>query len=209
MTTVSDALLIAATFAGPIAAVQAQKWIERSREKRQKRLVIFHMLMATRAARANSTEHVQALNSIDLFFDGTDTKERAVRNAWGVYLDHLNVEMGNMTPDQVRIHNDRAVDLLVELLHKISEVLGYDFTTVQLKRGGYYPLGHFNEVTNKAAALKGLADLFTRGQSFPMKVTAFPFSEDALKSQQAVQDAIIRTLSGESPLKVQVEKSQE
>lgn len=113
MTNISDALLIAATFAGPIAAVQAQKWIERSREKHQRRLTIFHTLMATRAARANSVEHVQALNSIDLFFDGRGAKVKAVRNAWGVYLDHLGADLSVMTPDQIKNHNDKSIDLLV------------------------------------------------------------------------------------------------
>lgn len=80
--TISDTLLVLATFCGPIAAVQAQKWIERTREQRGRRLWIFQTLMATRAIRAGSNEHVQALNLIDVFFNGKSSRDRAVRDAW-------------------------------------------------------------------------------------------------------------------------------
>lgn len=61
---------IIATIAGPILAVQAQKWLERLRERRNRKLKVFQQLMATRASRL-STDHVQALNMIDLVFYGT------------------------------------------------------------------------------------------------------------------------------------------
>jgi hypothetical protein len=42
-----------------------------------------------------------------------------------------------------------------------------------------------------------------RGQSaIPMNVVGFPFSEDALAQQREVQQALLKTLSGETPLKV-------
>jgi hypothetical protein len=65
-----DWLLILATIAGPILAVQAHKWVERLREGRNRKLRLFERLMATRAARL-SAEHVQALNMIDLVFYGS------------------------------------------------------------------------------------------------------------------------------------------
>jgi len=45
--------------------------------------------MSQRATPA-SPLFVQALNSIDVEFDGDDDKRRAVRNAWKVPLDHLS-----------------------------------------------------------------------------------------------------------------------
>ena len=78
----NDILLIMVTFIGPVAAVQAQKWIERSREKGDRKLRVFQTLTMTRAARAASIEHVQALNLIDLYFDGKGKDDKAVREAW-------------------------------------------------------------------------------------------------------------------------------
>lgn len=49
--TVSDALLIGATVAGPVIAVQVQKWIERARADHESRVRIFKTLMMTRATR--------------------------------------------------------------------------------------------------------------------------------------------------------------
>ena len=43
--------------------------------------------MATRAMRANSVEHVQALNSIEVFFNDKTNNDKAVREAWRLYLD--------------------------------------------------------------------------------------------------------------------------
>jgi hypothetical protein len=85
---IAEWLLITATVAGPILAVQAQKLVERLTEARNRKLWIFYTLMATRAARA-APEHVQALNAIDLAFRSDKPKEKAIREAWGLYLDHL------------------------------------------------------------------------------------------------------------------------
>jgi len=202
--TISDALLILATFSGPIAAVQAQKWIERVREQRNRRLWIFQTLMATRAIRASSNEHVQALNLIDVFFDGKSAKDKAVRNAWLVYLDFFSqpVPTGE---DNARMHNEKGVDLLVALLEAIAKTLGYDFNKVQLKRGGYYPRGHADENTARTIIRDNLVKVLTGVQPVNMAVVSFPVSEEALKSQQLVQEALLKTLSGDRPLKIKSE----
>jgi hypothetical protein len=134
--TISDALLICATFLGPIAAVQAQKWIERSRERRNRRLMIFQTLMATRAMRASSNDHVQALNLIEVLFDGNSQKDKDVRKAWQIYLDFFQ----QIPPDgeeNARAHNEKGIDFLVNLLESMAKYLRYDFDKIQLKRGGY------------------------------------------------------------------------
>jgi len=107
--TIADALLILMTLIGPIAAVQAQKWIERTRELRNRKLWIFHTLMATRAVRASSPEHVQALNLIELFFDGKGAKDRAVTASWKLYRDHLMYPLPqNMNDTEARVHNEKG-----------------------------------------------------------------------------------------------------
>jgi hypothetical protein len=62
-----DWLMIVSTMLGPILAVQAQKAIERWRSQRDTRMRIFYALMATRALKI-APERVEALNRIDLEF---------------------------------------------------------------------------------------------------------------------------------------------
>jgi hypothetical protein len=202
--TISDTLLILATLCGPIAAVQAQKWIERAREQRGRRLWIFQTLMATRAIRAGSNEHVQALNLIDVFFNGKSAKDKAVRDAWMVYLDFFNQSVPT-GEDNARAHNEKGVDFLVALLEAIAKTLGYDFNKVQLKRGGYYPRGHADENAARAAIRDNLVKVLTGAQPVNMAVVSFPVSEEALKNQQLVQTALLKTLSGDQPLRIKSE----
>ena len=207
--TIADWLLIVVTFLGPIIAVQVQKWIERAREKKNRRLWIFHTLMATRAVRAGSAEHVQALNLIDLFFDGKTAREKAIRNAWALYLDFLSQRVPeNMNEAEGKSHNQQGVDFLVSLLEALALALGYDFNKVQLKRGGYYPQGHADESNARAFIRDGLVRVLKGEQSVRMAVVSLPVSEQALKNQQLIQAALLDTLSGQKPLKVELHRAE-
>jgi hypothetical protein len=118
--TIADWLLISVTFIGPIAAVQVQKWIERAKEEKNRKLWIFHTLMATRAVRAGSNEHVQALNLIDLAF--RKKPEKNVRDAWALYFDFL-AQVAPKEEAQAKAWNEKGVDLLVDLLSAIAITL--------------------------------------------------------------------------------------
>jgi hypothetical protein len=83
--TISDGLIIAATILGPILAVQAQKWVERFRETRNRKLQVFATLMTTRATKM-SVDHVRALNTIDLVF----RDDSSVVARWREYQDALS-----------------------------------------------------------------------------------------------------------------------
>ena len=159
--------------------------------------------MATRAMRANSVEHVQALNSIEVFFNDKTNNDKAVREAWRLYLDFLLQRVPEKQTDaEAAAYNGQGVDLLVSLLDAIGRALNYDFDKVQLKRGGYYPQLHFDELSAISEIRKGVVSVL-RGQSaIPMNVVGFPVSEDALAQQREVQQALLKTLSGETPLKV-------
>jgi len=89
MSTGYTIITIIAIVAGPILAVQAQKWIERIGRQREEKRRLFLALMTTRG-RPLVGEHVQALNMIDVIFSGKGVKDRAVVEAWGEYRDHLN-----------------------------------------------------------------------------------------------------------------------
>lgn len=62
---IRDWLNIIALIIAPILALQIQKWLEKYREDRKRKLDIFKTLMSTRANRV-SIEHVEALNMIDV-----------------------------------------------------------------------------------------------------------------------------------------------
>jgi hypothetical protein len=78
-----EAAIVFATLLGPVLAVQAQKWIERARERKQRKIGIFRTLMATRAAFL-SPAHVEALNAVPIEFYGN----RKIVNSWKEYLDY-------------------------------------------------------------------------------------------------------------------------
>jgi hypothetical protein len=135
-----------ATLLGPIFAVQAQKWLERLRERRSRKLFVFQALMTTRATRV-SIEHVQALNSLDLVFYGDRVlgvprrkkTEQGVLDAWREYLDHLNTPND---PNAFATWMVRGDELFVNLLGAIATDLKMKFDRVQLRRGAYVPVAH-------------------------------------------------------------------
>src|SRR4051794_12725865 len=114
--------IILATLLGPVLAVQAQKYIERARERSNKKGWVLHALMATRAARL-SPEHVQALNMIDLVFFGhvigarvwRSKTEQEVLDRWREYHDHLNTKRGD-TDANGALWDSRSSEFFTNLL---------------------------------------------------------------------------------------------
>jgi len=209
---IAEWLIILATIAGPVLAVQAQKLVERVRETRQRKLRLFYTLMATRAARI-SPEHVQALNMIDMEFYGRkvfgfrfqNPKEQALVESWRIYQDHLNHLAQNAAQDAIQVWSARGDELFTELLNKTSLALGYDFDRVQLKRGIYYPRAHGEQENAQLIIRDSLVKILSGEKPLPMSVTSFPVSQDTLDRQYQVQDALLEYLSGKRPLKVTIE----
>jgi hypothetical protein len=161
----SDWLTIAAILIGPIMAVQAQRFLESLRDRRNRRLAVFHTLMATRAARLSHL-HVQALNQIDIEFYGRRAlgiriqtpAEKRVTNAWRVYSDHLN----NRYPEgEFARWIEDGDKQLAKLLFEMSRALGYDFDEVELRRNVYSPVAHGKLEAQDAAIREGLERLLT------------------------------------------------
>jgi hypothetical protein len=204
MFTFTDVSIVIATLAGPVLAVQAQKFIERSRETRSRKLNIFHTLMATRGLKAASFEHVQALNSIDIVFNSKKNKEKKIISAWSEYLDHLNNFPQDNDDHGQRLWNQRSTDLLVAMLQAIGSSLGYDFTSVQLKRGVYYPRGHDEDIAARIALRHMLTQLSKGTWSLPLDVRSFAVDPAAMKLQLELQSALLSALSGRGALNVAV-----
>lgn len=175
---VKDWVMSAAVVIGPILAVQAQKMVEKIRDKRERRLRIFKALMTTRAERV-SREHVQALNMIYIEFYGRkifgiklqNQNEKAVTDAWKKYNAHLNEIKSYESLDAWVKHGD---ELFTELLYKMSQALGYDFDEVQLKSDAYKPVAHVDLENAQLAVLNGWVKILNNEKSLPMEITKVP-----------------------------------
>ncbi|GFE81311.1 hypothetical protein GCM10011487_33110 [Steroidobacter agaridevorans] len=203
---VRDWSVIIATIAGPILAVQAQKWLERLRERRNRKLWVFQQLMATRASRL-SNDHVQALNMIDLVFYGTHffgihrrTKgETSVVEAWHEYHDHL----GNKFDDSTfAIWNTKGDELFINLLFAIATDVHFKFDRVQLKKGSYSPIAHGNLEHEQNLIRKSVLKLLAGQSALKMEVTSFPMNEDVANAQATLQKAMSEAFAGRGALNV-------
>jgi hypothetical protein len=173
--TKSEWIMVAAIVAGPILAVQAQKWLETVRDKKNRRLWVFKRLMTTRGATA-SPGHVEALNAIDLEFAGWGKKNRAVRQRWRAYLDQL----GSLSQDpeqqqrQLESWAQRNQEHLENLLYDMSLAVGYDFDIVQIRRGIYTPRGLTNFEFETQAIRRLAIDLLAGNRALPMDIRSVP-----------------------------------
>ena len=203
--TSSDWVMILGVLLAPLLAVQAQKYLESIREKRERKLRIFKQLMATRAATV-SPEHVQALNMIDLEFH--EEKYKKVTGSWKIYLDHL----GNYPKDDEKhqpVWADKRVDLLAKLLLEMGKSLGYEFDEVHIKKGIYAPEGHAQIENENFLIRRGIIRLLYGDSNLQMDVKSFPYSEEAIKEQTVLRKGIQDLVDGKRSLSVRVDKEKE
>ena len=164
----SDWALIGATLLGPVLAVQAQKWVERARDRANRKRWIIYTLMSTRGARL-AQEHVGALNSIDLTFYGLQffwirwqwKKERIVVERWRTYLNHLNTQRPVVPGDAQTAWDTTTNDYFFNLLDALLVERHFDFDLVQIQRGAYSPTAHYaaewQNLTLRTAAIEWLS----------------------------------------------------
>jgi hypothetical protein len=209
--TISDVLLIFATIIGPIAAVQAQKFVERAGERRRRKVHIFYTLMANRATHL-APERIQALNMIDLEFRPNkvgyqSSKANAVTSAWKLLLDEFtHADASSTDTATIAAWNRRCDDLSIDLLFALSNFLGFKFSKVELRRGIYYPRGHGETEAAQRAILSNLAKILSGQQSLPMAVTAFPASKEMADLQTKYLQELTKVASGEAALKVLIQE---
>lgn len=160
---IKDWIYIGAVLLAPIAAVQVQKWLERFRENKQRKVYLFKTLMTTRASRV-SIDHVQALNMIDIEFTGK--KYQKIVMAWRLYHDNLS----NESPKKEG-WADKNDELFIDLLFQMGNLLGYKFDKVMLKRTAYTPVAHGDIEFENQAIRKGLTDILSGKSQFPVFIT--------------------------------------
>jgi hypothetical protein len=164
-------LTIVAIIGGPIIALDIQRRLDRGREIRNRKLWIFKTLMSYRAT-ALAPNFVQALNLIDVEFDANTEKERSVRNAWKILLDHFG-DLARVVPPN---SSEKTAELTTRLLLAMGNSLGYDFDEVQIKKGAYYPMGLGNVEQEQHAVRRGILDVLTGKRRIPVGMfqDAFP-----------------------------------
>jgi hypothetical protein len=131
--------ILAATFIGPAFAVIVTRIVDAQRELGNRRLHVFRTLMATRRAQL-TTEHVTALNLIEIDFQG----KKEVLQAWRAYFENLSVNPKDEGRWE-RAYQERPA-LLAKLLHAIAKVMGYRIEQLDIMAGGYTPQGFFDEL---------------------------------------------------------------
>lgn len=199
----TDLAIICATLFGPVLAVQAQKWLERGRDVKERRLVIFRTLMSTRAAMV-SPMHVEALNGVPVEFYGRGKKLKEINDSWKLYLDHHTVDDQATT----EVWYQKRLDLFHDLLHLMSQYLGYSFSRAQLSRDMYNPKAHGEMETEQTIIRRGLVGLFKGQIALPMAVKEFPATEPTPE----VQAAILKLLADaqqSKPLAITADKNAE
>lgn len=170
--TISDGLMIIAVLIGPIIAVQLTRYLDDKKEERERKIQVFKTLMGTRAYTV-SWDHVVALNRIDLEFDKNNKKEKAVIEAWKEYLDLLGNK--SLSPEQWGV---KRLELLVELLHKMAQVLDYDFDKTHIKNSSYSPVAHGNIEDEQRAIRTGLIEALEGTRPIPMRIVNWPHSPE-------------------------------
>jgi hypothetical protein len=187
----SAVAIVVATIMGPILAVQAQKYLERHRDQTRAKDSLFRVLMATRANRI-ATEHVQALNGIELAFYGGGQKEKKVREAWKAYLDNLN-DLKSYKPNRIPEWQTRQFDLFVDLPHDMAICLGYnDFDKTHIKNSWYAPEAHGTIEQQWNDIRAALADILTGKRYLP--VGSSGASDEEVKETSELRKLLIEWL---------------
>ncbi|MGM5025717.1 DUF6680 family protein [Tardiphaga sp. 862_B3_N4_1] len=200
--------VVIATVAGPILAVQTQKWIERAGERSKRRQWIFTALLANRATRLHD-DYVKALNLIDLEFAPKrfgGAADRKVVEAWRSLFGNLAHAAPKDTADPAdfRAWNERSSELLVELLSVMSTAVGYTFGKEELRRGIYYPQGRVDLEQSQLSIMHGLAMIIQGRASLPMRITEIPGSEETAKLQAALNEKMVSAYGDDGALKIRV-----
>ncbi len=126
--TTPDVLIVVAILLGPILAVGGMRWLDRSRDRRDRQLALFRTLMATRTHTATA-EHIQALNAIDVEFSPSRPSEAAVLAAWRRHAGH-------QAPSDLSAEDwdARRRAGLADLLVAMGAALGYDLDREHLEK---------------------------------------------------------------------------
>lgn len=155
---------LAAIALGPIIAVLVTRLLDRSRERRRRRMDVFRNLMQTRGVRLDPV-HVAALNVVEIEF----YKDQQVRQAFQSYIQHLSSPMPAVE-EQDRFFDQRS-DLFMNLLSEIGSSVGLTFDKRDLERLSYVPQAWDSDQNMQRRNTEMLSQLLS-GQR-PLAITHF------------------------------------
>jgi len=212
--------MIIAVLLAPFTAVHVEKFLERKRNKKDRKLNIFKTLMATRG-KILDPRHVEALNMIDLEFEG----EKAVTDAWKAYLDHLiNMPKYPTTEDKKDEAADKTLydaemstwgnereNCLAGLLVTMGQSLEYNFDKTHIKRSVYSPKGLVDDANEQQFLRQALIELLMGRLTLKVQTTSPSFSKKELKAheeeqaeQKLIRELLIKHYKGEIPSLVKI-----
>jgi hypothetical protein len=178
---------------------------------------VFETLMATRSARLSS-EHVRALNSIELAFHGVRVlgkgrrmpASQMVLDRWNEYLQHLNSgPVGNPAPaNEISAWVGAGHEKFVNLLEALAKATNYDFDRATVTAGVYNPVAHGNIEADNESIRKSLVQVLRGTQALSLDVKSLPVDPQFVESQQAWQLAVT-TLLQEILAQIQVDQASE
>jgi hypothetical protein len=148
---VTDVAIAFATLLGPVLAIQAQTFLERRRALKGRRLNVFYALMRTRATPL-APDAVNALNAVPLEFYGIEE----ITESYRAFITHINAPPTVPNEAGWAAWGERRVDLLMDLIHKIAQRVGYKFTVAELKSQFYAPQLHQTVEEEQTAIRVGL-----------------------------------------------------
>ncbi len=176
-------LTIIAIVCGPIIALQIQRKLDQEREALNRKLWVFKTLMSFRAT-ALAPSFVQALNLIDVEFNGDNEKEKAVRNAWKVLLDHY-YDLNRAKQPNSDALTDKSTQLRANLLMAMGQCLGYDFDEVLVKKGSYYPSGLGDVEAEQHAIRRSVLNVLSGRSRIPVGIFEEKFPAITLEPLEA------------------------
>ena len=173
-------VVAAALVIGPLLAVLTTRAIAKRETRRANRDALFKTLMRTRLWPASS-EHVGALNLVEIEFDG----DQRVLAAWKALFTHLTMqarrkaeeELGADLSDeelrqreaafQERLAEERGL-LLTVLLKEMAKALGYRPDQILVLDSGLAPVGWFEEHLEQQAVRQLMVDIYTGRRALPV-----------------------------------------
>jgi Family of unknown function (DUF6680) len=167
-------LTMVAIVSGPIAAIRIDRFLQKQKESRERKIKLFRELMATRGTRL-LPRHVEALNLITVEYSRNDSSEFPVFNAWKNYHAHLNDKIVKGKGESTEAYEARStawinkqINLLTELLKAMAKHLGYAFDDVEIRDGGYWPQGWTNVEGEQNRVRQLLLEILEGKRAFPV-----------------------------------------
>ena len=197
---------IIAVLLSPVIAIQVEKFLEKRRATKNRKIEIFKTLMATRGSTI-SFDHVAALNRIDLEFTGK--KYKKVIDAWKDYFDLLGQKFDESS---FTVWSEKTGDYLTTMLFEMSQALGYDtFDKVTIRRKVYAPSAHVKEQAQNQQIKDLLVKVLSGENALAMDVASAESESNSeyVKNQLEIQKITLENIANGNPWNVKIVKDEE